>query len=183
MCCKLWQHECAWPQRDLFQWQARIANVNKDTLTIKYNIVNGKNDYGAMSKIIKPCGRTAYSGRTNYKIIGRYNCDYTIYIVGEHTKYVYHDDIISRVEIYNNSGYLYTMCEFEICKIEYLEYYVKEHDNYRYKLYSIIRRLIKYLTRAEVARLAIASGKYTYNLIIGYANERHYYWSLGGSKI
>jgi hypothetical protein len=137
-----------------------------------------------MSEIIKPCGRIVYSGRTIYETMSIHNFDHTTYVVSICAKYIYYDGIIPNIEIYNNDDRFYSaLCEFEAYKIEYLEYYVREHDSYRYKLYLIIRRLIKYLTRAEVARLAIASGKYAYNLIIEYADERRYDWNLGGSKI
>ncbi len=55
MCCKLWQRECAWPQRDLFQWHANmhklLDNINTEyELTNLYYTSSTKNAYVTQSK-------------------------------------------------------------------------------------------------------------------------------------
>jgi hypothetical protein len=55
MCCKLWQVECAWPQRDIFQWHANmhklLDNINTEyELTNLYYTNSTKNAYITQSK-------------------------------------------------------------------------------------------------------------------------------------
>ncbi len=183
MCCKLWYRECFWPQRWLFRWYAQIANINKSILTIKYNVVGENDGCEPMSEIIKPNGRTVYAGYTKCETTSRYNLDNETYIVNTYELYEYFDGINLLMYI-DGIDHRHDIENFNCYRKFYLEGYIKENDYHTYNLYLATFIIIKYLTRAELTKFAIAFGAYIYELISDMCRDEKIYKSYkGGTKI
>jgi hypothetical protein len=179
MCCKLWQRECTWPQRWLFQWYEEITRVNKLIKTIKYDIVSDIDcEYGVynvMSEIIKPNGNIVYAGNSINEDDFNMNRHYNIvYISSKRRTYEYENGEVT----FTTDNYISAKEIFRSYRVKYMLYYVRKNDQYRCNIYLSIDNIIKYLNRADVVRLAIALGNvYVYELFMYSYGSKNAYFS------
>jgi hypothetical protein len=163
MCCKLWQHECAWPQRDLFQWHSNNwLNIKFIASNVKYDCIKVTEHAYIVKKNIKPNLLAfiyyVYSPGNSDRI----NPHISLVIIAR--KYLYNDAnpwclCHSQYRFYGNNNLDDGGLNFVASSVTlYYRLAMKRDNAYLYSIYNCIPQLYGYLSNIDFNNLIKACG-------------------------